>query len=144
MKAFRREMSGLSKAQRIEDQRRDKFLREVAENTERSAEANVRSAAANERTAHASEQQVEEQRKTRAAVDKQTETFEQGQTGIEEQLKKQTSIRKAEQRRLGLDTDDYSGITNPIRLVKDASSDLKGKLVGQAQEDTEREKLDNV
>ena len=144
MKAFRREMDGLSKAQRIEDQRRDKFLRDVAENTERSAEANERSAEANERTAHASEQHVEEQRKTRAAIDEQTETFEQGQTGIEEQLKKQNSIRKAEQRRLGLDTDDYSGITHPIRTLKDAYSDMKGKVIGQAQEDTEREKLDNV
>ena len=151
MGAFQQEMNELSRAQRTEDQRRDRLLREVAHNTERSAnanersaEANERSAVANEHTARASEQQVEEQRKTRDAIGKQTETIREGHTGIEEQLSKQTAIRKAEQRRLGLETDNYSIVTNPIRAVKDAGTQLRGKLTGRAQEDIERDKLENA
>jgi hypothetical protein len=144
MKAFQRDMEALSKAQRIEDQRRDKLLRDVAQHTKRSADANERSAAANERSARANEQQVEEQRKTRTAIKDQTKTIEEGQTSIEEQLSKQTAIRKAEQRRLGLETDNYSSVTNPVRSVKDMGAELKGKITGRAQEDIERDKLENA
>lgn len=148
MEALEAELDELSKAQRIEDERRDALLSDIAENTERSAEAN-------ERTAEASEQQVREQRKTREAVEENTAAVKENTEAVREntevtrevgnkmteELKKQTAMRRAEQEKMGIRTDDYSTASHPARAVGDAVDEFKGQLLGSSREEIEAEKM---
>jgi hypothetical protein len=144
MEALAEELDQLSKAQRIEDERRDALLNDIAENTERTAdasertaEATERTAEATERTAEASEQQVREQRKTRESV-------EEVGNDIQEEVAKGNAIEKAALRKKGIDTDDYSSIAQPIRATSDKKEELVGALTGRSQEEVEARKMDNA
>lgn len=151
MEALAEELDELSKAQRIEDERRDALLSDIAENTERTADASERTAEATERTAEAtertadaaertaeaSEQQVREQRKTR-------ETVEEVGNDIQEEVAKGNAIEKAALRKKGIDTDDYSGISQPIRAMSDKKEELVGTITGRGQEEIEARKMDNA
>lgn len=145
MEALSREFDVLSKAQRIEDERRDAYFRRIAE---------------------ASEEQVVEQRKTRGTIveqhgktrgtikeqhqktrgtieeehQKTRGTFEEVGGNITDKLNDQLAHDKAMAKKKGYDTDDRSA----FRLVensKDTITEVKGTLQGKSSSEIEKEKL---
>jgi len=150
MEALAEELDELSKAQRIEDERRDALLNDIAENTERTADATERTAEATERTAESSEQQVREQRKTRESVEETTEAVKENTEATREvgnelgdKLDKQNAMKRAEQEKKGMRTDNYNKVIEFGRYVSDVKDEAVGTLKGESQEDIEARKFDN-
>lgn len=151
MDALAEELDELSKAQRIEDERRDALLSDIAENTERTADATERTAEAAERTAEASEQQVREQRKTREAVEETTEAVKENTEATREvgnelgdKLDTQNAMKRAEQRQEGRGTDNYNPAMHPWRTLNDAKNEMTGWILGQDRDTIEKSKMDNA
>jgi hypothetical protein len=137
MDALAEELDELSKAHRIEDERRDALLSEIAENTERTAQAN--------------EQQVREQQKTREAVEENTEAVKENTEATKEigndlgeKLDKQNAMKQAEQRQEGRGTDNYNPALHPWRALSDAKDEMTGQLLGQDRNTIEKSKMDNA